>query len=156
MYRILIKDRDNYRFLTVSFIDLLQSIDDFNKDYFWSLYELDASVKTGGIPGYSDLINKIDSSQTGYCISWNELKNLAEGLDQVINLILVASDKKNDFELYNDSNKWKDKYKISIEIVDGDYWEIYTPNEKLMSFIYNKYNDTEVSIINLDEKYTQQ
>ena len=144
---VLIKDRDGEKFLTVSFFDLLGSLEAFSDNYFWSLYELDASVNPPGIPGYSDLLNKVDISTMGYSISFKEIKSLARGLNQVINLTLAASDQKFGFKPHSDLESWKNDYKIVVEIIDGDYWAIYSSNDDLIGFLAGKYDCTEVSTL---------
>jgi hypothetical protein len=144
---IKIKDQVNEYFLSVTLNDLLDNITPFVKDYKWAIYELDASVKDGGFPNYLELINKIDQVETGYCISWCELKSLASKLDQVINLTLVACDTNSYFGKYENSHKWRERYSIVIEILDGEYWEVYSSNEELISCLQNKYSDIETSHI---------
>jgi len=148
MKHILIKDHNGENFITVTFKELLESISSFNNNYFWSLYELDASVIPPGIQGYSDLMDNIDSSELGYKMSFNDIVSLASQLNQVINIILVASDKNNTFKPFEDSNSWRNQYPICIEMIDGDYWEIYSSDENLIKFLEGKYNDTEVLIAN--------
>ena len=145
---IKIKDSINGNFLSVTLKNLLEVIKPYVKSLSWAIYELDVLVKQGGIPGYSELIKKIDNAKSGYAISWEDVNSLADKVDQTINLILVACDNADSFIPYTNTTKWKRSYDVVIEIVDGDYWEVYTSDEKLVSLLESKYSDTEISAVN--------
>lgn len=148
MYKhLIIRDRSNKYFLSTSLKDLLEDITPFMDNYVMGVFELDGFLYEGVPEEFGLLIDKINETKEGYIIDLTELKRLANELTQVINLILVISDSKNNFIQYVDSDEWRKKQKIIIEIVDGDYWEVYSSNDKLISHLEHKYKDTEVRII---------
>ena len=147
MYKhIKIKDEINKDFLSVTLFELLKNIQHYGDKFTWSIYELDATGNLGEGCSLPELEDKIDSLESGFIMCWNDLLVMSSKLSQVINLILIASNVNQAFEKYEDSNDWRKKYPIIVEIVDGDYWEVYSSNENLIDSLEKKYKDTEVSV----------
>lgn len=147
---ILIKDCDERGILSVKFKEILEDINVFEGNLQLALYELEASVVPPGIPGFSNLLEQINNSVNGYLISWDKLVKLAEGLNQVVDLVLVGSNSSKCFVAYENENYWIEQFNICVEMLDGDYWEIYTSNEDLVKNLSEKYRNTEIVSLNSD------
>ena len=141
---IQIKDSMNKHFLSVTLYDLLTKLEGkFNK-YHWSVYELTAIARGNANLNILQLEKEIAESPTGLHLSWNELLKLANGLEQVINLILVASNKEEDFIRFEDHNRWRNKFFLVIEIIDGDCWEVYSRDSELIKFLSKIYQNVKI------------
>jgi hypothetical protein len=143
--KILIQDADDYN-LIVSLDMLLNDLELIGNKYVWSILYLEAFGDLGISKSYDDIDRAIESPY-GYCLCWDELRNLAKKFDQVINLILIAAETKKDVSLYKDKEKLCNYYPIVIEILDGDYWEVYAMDENIIKTFQAQYKQTKIEEI---------
>jgi hypothetical protein len=139
-----IRDEVDENYLSVGLNELLKVIYNYGKELKWSLYELDATVKPGGIQGYLEIVQNIDGSPKGYSIPWEKLMYISERLEQVINITLVGVRSDKDLLTYATPESWRRQFPICIEIIDGEYWEVYSESEECVYKLESTYKDTKI------------
>jgi len=131
---IVIKDLDNKGQLNVSLSQLLNCLDSVGNNYRWSILEFEALGNFDNNFNYQTINEAIEKTTGGFKLSWGQLKQLAEKCNQVVNLVLVADIKIENFTAKESYQTIIKKYPLVISIEDGDYWEIYTANSILVHF----------------------
>ena len=139
-----IRDSMNEHFLSVTIFNLLSGQMNVFKKYNWSIYELNATAQEKSDINLLELRSRIFNSSSGLKVNFDELLEIMQQLDQVIDLILVASGDEKKFTKFEDDNKWRDKYPIVIEIIDGAYWEVYSNDKELIKNLSKFYQDTKI------------
>ena len=46
------------------------------------------------------------------------------------------------------TNEWRSKYPLVIEILDGDYWEVYSQDKSVIEYLASTYKETRVKWTN--------
>jgi len=126
---------------------LLDDIGNIGVNYIWSILELEAVGDIGDTHTYADIDNAI-KFKNGYSLSWDELKDLASKFDQVINALIVASEDKDYIAAHkNDFDNIFINFPLVVAILDGDFWELSTSDEDLISKLKGKYEHVEMKNI---------
>lgn len=146
MHFIEIYDSENKHFLSVSLYDLLVSLKNTIEKYKWSIYELTAIGNEKSGANIPELEGNIFKLPTGLHLDGGQLIKIAKDLDQVINLILVASLNESDFSEIENTNEWQSNYPLVIEIVDGYCWNVYSQDKEIINFLASIYKDTKVHL----------
>jgi hypothetical protein len=139
-----INDSTDKNFLSVSLYDLLIILKNEIKKYNWSIYELTAVGNQNSDINVPELEDKILRLSTGLHVDGKELIKLAKNMDQIINLILVASLHTSDFFDLGSSKEWKSRYPLVIEIIDGYSWHVYAQDKGIINLLASTYKDTKV------------
>lgn len=143
---IYIKDKKhNNEYVSLSMV--LNDIGMMGEKFSWAMFELEAFGYIGEEFTYDDIERDI-KTPSGYKLTWDELKKLANKFDQVINLILVANPEKNFIETKgNDIDYLYQKYPLVVSVCDNAFWEISTSDIDLINRIQNKYKELEIKKI---------
>ena len=141
MSEIKIKDKDNKGILTFDLIDILKILSESCIDLQWIIKEIEGRTKNINI---FELERKIENSDNGYIISWEELIGLAEDLVQTINLTLVGREMRSENSLDSNSIVGVED-KIIITALDSTYWIVRTGITEIINLIYQKFDNIEIS-----------
>ena len=115
---------------------------------YWSILYLEAIAKEGeteSFPGHSirEFEKLIMESENGFNIQWNEIKKLATNFHQVIDIILIGSERKEFLHRYlNDKDMFRSCNTI-IKMVDSSFWEIYSKNADFLFRLKSKFKQVE-------------
>lgn len=113
---------DNSSFLSVSLIDILTQIENGEK-YSWNILWIEAI----GNPENTNMLEfeeKVNNSINGFLLSWNDLVKLSKSLFQVINIVLLGDENKNNLKRYSDDEEMYLNCTFYIELIDSSHWEI--------------------------------
>lgn len=96
--------------------EIICHIPNNNKD--WYIFEINAvGISPNGM-SMQEFESLVLSSEYGYKMTWKELLNFVENIDDIDSLILVSSDRAIAFDLI------EYEFNVKIEIYDSKYWEI--------------------------------
>ena len=113
--------------LSVSLTDILELVND-GSVYKWKILWLEGTgvIKEGNI---IDFEKKINNSESGYFIEFPELFQLSRDLDQILEVLLIASADIECLRRYESDKVMVESCSICIELVDSSYWEISSDDE---------------------------
>ncbi len=99
-----------------------------------------------GIPqsGWSiiDFQNKVDKSENGLLISWNELNALSTKVLQFIDLTVIRSTDKEALHQYATPQQMYESCDIIIEMIDTSYWEVFSKDTSLINLMAVDFKDS--------------
>ena len=137
---IRILDKKN-QIVCVKLQDILEEIVN-GEQFYWSIlffYGTGNLRDDKSIPVFEDEVRKLER---GMLIKWDALNLLAGTLDQVVDMLIIASKDlqlisryKNDIEMYEACD-------IVVEMVDSSYWEVFSRDEGLVGRLAAKFKDT--------------
>lgn len=114
--------KNNSSFLSVNLKDILVQIEKGEK-YFWNILWIEATGKPENM-NMLEFEEEVNNSENGYILSWDDLQKLSESLFQVINLLLIGDEKKENLKRYSSDGEMNLKCTFCIELVDSSYWEV--------------------------------
>jgi len=135
------------------------SLSDFLKEIHngqllhWSILFLDVFGSLGeeiSVPVFEQHIIK---SEKGFFITWNDLNELANKIDQLIAIILIGCRDKNLLERFEDSQEMYETCNIVIEMVDSYFWEVFSKDHNLIDRLAAKFKDIEFLETNFQKKF---
>lgn len=136
----------NENVLSISLYDLLTTLKNVVEKYYWSIYEITAIGNENSNINIPELETKVFKLPTGLHLTGEELIKFSKALDQVINLILIASKDKSDFSELENIDEWQSKYPLVIEIVDGYCWNVYSQDREIINFLAKIYKNTKIHL----------
>jgi hypothetical protein len=112
--------------LSIQSRDILSCIED-GYTCHWSILLLEA---TGHINGKSmtEFEKDVKSSKNGMLLEWGDLKDLLNGFDQIIELILIGDKDQSRLKRYDTDEEMYSNCQYTIELVDSSYWVIHAVN----------------------------
>jgi len=117
-------------------LTILKSID--GKNFSWCVLYIWATGHLGEKKNILELEEEVNNSDNGLVIEWNELMSLAQKLDQINELLIIASKDygkihryKNDEDMYNTCD-------IIIEMDDSTTWNIFLNDVDLLNYEFTK------------------
>ena len=131
----------------ISLCELLLSIPDISS-MNWSLLWLDAvSVKNEG-EIIMKLQTKTNNSQDGLPCTFESLIEVSKKVFQEIEILIIGCKNKVYCHRYKDDQEMYETCDITIEMIDGGYWEIFSKNIDWINYLASRY--TEVEFIDTD------
>lgn len=117
--------------LSVELKDVLDCVTD-GEEYKWSILWLEAIGNTGR-KTMLDLETQVKSSKEGFKIDWKSLTDLANQLDQVIEILLIGDKNDNKLKRYSSNEEMYSNCYCTIELIDSSYWIIYSKSNAVLS-----------------------
>lgn len=91
-------------------------------------------------PEFEDQIN---DSENGISISWADLTTLSQKDLNLSDITLAGAQNKEDLIRYIQNSEMYGACEIVIEKVDGNYWEVFSKDEKLINVLAQEFKDVE-------------
>lgn len=129
--------------LIVKLSDILVQISDGN-NLNWSVLFLDGILNPSQNLTLTELKKKINHSENGMLIKWNDLIKLSDVFFQIYEVIILGSKDLTVLHRYKDEQEMHLRCDIVIELIDCAFWEIFSKNESLISKIKAKFKETEL------------
>ena len=83
-----------------------------------------------------DLETQVKSSE-GFKIDWRSLIDLANQLDQVIEILLIGDKNDNKLMRYSSNEEMYSNCNYTIELIDSSYWIIHSKSDAVLSRMKN-------------------
>lgn len=112
----------NEKLLDINLKDILTNIK--NGSHFnWCVLHIEG-IGNNTKESIIEFENKVNKSENGLLINWNELTKLSEKFSQIINLLLIGDKDSTKLIRYQDFGLMYKECFYVIELVDSSYWEI--------------------------------
>ena len=128
------------RVVIVKLSDILNEIND-GDCYVWSILYLQTTGDLGPGKSIPEFEDQIIESEKGLLIKWNELEELSQKFDVLMDILLIASMKKDVLKRYENDQEMYETCDIVIELVDSGYWEIFSKDDHLIDRLASKFKD---------------
>lgn len=151
MFYLRITDKINWYRSGEDLYKLLTSQKAIFQNYKWCLYGVIADLKPSVDINIDHIRQQILDSEPALVLDWGQLCHMVLCLDQITSITLVASDNIQEFSQYEDTYEWKCQYPVVIEMIDLQFWEIYSSNENLLLEIKMQYDDTLMCDLKFDD-----
>jgi len=138
---IRILDKNN-KVVSVRLSDILEEIHEGNK-YFWSILEIEGIGYFDKGRSYLELVKKIEESERGLFISWNDLSIMSRKFHQIIWATIIGCKNKNSLHYYENDQEMYENCDIVIEMIDSSYWEVFSENKKIIDKLASKFKEVE-------------
>lgn len=125
--------------MCVPFYEILEEINN-GSELYWSILFLFAHGFIGGNKGIPDF-KQVRNSEKGLIISWIELNSLARRFEQIIDLTLIGCKDLNLLHRYEEDQTMYETCDITIEMIDGGYWEVFSQDGSLIARLAKKFKE---------------
>lgn len=132
---MIILEGNNSDTLSIALEDILLQVENINK-YYWKLIWIDGVSKKFNI---GKLMKDVNLSLDGYNIDLKKMLKISKESDQLIELVLIGDEYKNNLHKFDDDNLIKEKCEFFIELVDASYWEITSKNKDFLKKIKSSF-----------------
>ena len=134
---IRILDHENNT-VSVALSDILNEIR-VPEAFQWSILYLSATGNLGEGISMSALQEKINKSNKGLLIDWDELNLLAKKFFQIIDITIISC--VNVSYLHRDATDQEmyEKCNTVIEMIDSGYWEVFSKDNDLIERLASKF-----------------
>ncbi len=109
--------------------------------YSWAVLDFDAINYTGGAQPIANYLVTHIYQEKKIDISWEEIKILAEGVFQFVDLVLIGSKNSKKLKPYQYDEEMFQECDIVIIMFDTSWWEIGCKDPILMSKFKEKFKD---------------
>jgi hypothetical protein len=126
--------------------DLLEVIDN-GDSYSWCILFLDGTPapREGGF--LVEYKNKVNKSENGLLIPWEELLNLSTKFFQMFEITVLGDKNTRALHRYkNEADMYSSCY-VAIDLIDCAFWEVYTKDLKIINRLKLKFR--EIELLNL-------
>lgn len=141
---IRISDKKNGHVI-VELPDILEEIQNGNL-YYWSILYLYSSGDLGENRDIPTFEQQIYESENGFVIDWYDLELLAKKFYQIYDITLIGCKDPNLLHRYDNDAELYEACDIVIEMIDCNYWQIFSKKDDLINKIASKFKDTEIFI----------
>lgn len=124
----------------ITFFEILSYIKN-GQQFYWSILWLDVTPLKNEGEYIIQLEKKINKSEKGLLESFDFLKKLSSKFFQEIEMLVIASKKKENLHRYKEDREMYETCDIVIEMIDGGYWEIFSKDKLFIDKISTKFND---------------
>jgi len=129
--------------LAVSLHDVLEEISN-GMNLYWSILFIDGLIKSKEDLVISELEAKINHSENGLLIKWNDLLKLSNKFFQTYETIILASKNINVLHRYTNDHKMHQECDIVIELIDCAFWNIYSHDQKIIDKFMTKFKSVKM------------
>lgn len=140
-YGIRISDKEN-GVVSVYLPEILNEILNGN-NFYWSILFLSCTGNLGeerSVPVFEDQIRK---TEKGFSLSWTELNVLAKKFFQIKDITLIGCVGENLIRHYNNDEEMHENCDIVIEMIDCNFWEVFSKDKSLIERLLKKFKNTE-------------
>lgn len=127
---IRINDKEDAQ-ISVNLPDILAKIHN-GDEFFWSILFLYASGNLGDGNSIVEFENKINGSESGLLISWQDLHILSHKFFQVIDILIIGSKNESLLHKYTSDHEMYETCNIVVQMIDGSYWEAFSHDRTLI------------------------
>lgn len=130
------------RVVCVNLVDILTEIS-YGNSLYWSILFLQARGNLGkgiSIVGFQNRLNK---SERGLNIKWDELNILSHKFEEIEHIILIACKNKDQLHRYKEDQEMYETCDIVIEFFDSSFWEVFSKDEQLIKRLASKFKKVE-------------
>lgn len=85
-------------------------------------------------------------SENGLFVSWKELNEIANKIDQLLSIIIVASRDSKNLHRYEDDQEMYETCDIVIEMIDSYFWEVFSKDYEFIDRLATKFKEIEFAI----------
>ena len=124
----------------IAFSEILSYIKN-GQQFYWSILWLDVTPLKDKGEYIIQLEKKINKSEKGLLESFDFLKKLSSKFFQEIEMIVIASKKRENLHRYKEDRAMYETCDIVIEMIDGGFWEVFSKNKTLIDKLAKKFND---------------
>lgn len=117
--------------LSVELKDVLDCVTD-GEEYEWSILWLEAIGNTGR-KTMVEMETQVKSSKEGFKIDWKSLIDLANQLDQVIEILLIGDKNAHKLKRYSSNEEMYSNCYCTIELIDSSYWIIHSKSNAVLN-----------------------
>lgn len=128
--------------LSVSLFDILEEISN-GKSFYWSILFLDGTPNQGQGAFLSEYETKINDSENGLNIDWEELLTLSNKFYQMFETTILGCKDVKLLKRYDSDEEMYKACDITIELIDCVFWEVYSKDELLIDRLDKKFEKTE-------------
>ena len=153
VFGIKISGSKEKEYVDISLDNILSQI--AGEEYFWTLFYLEASGDIGEDESIVDLEERVAKSDIGLRFKWKNLNDLANKLDQVIDVVIVGCKNAYPDKRFSDDQEMYDHADIVVEMIDSSYWLIHSSEELVVSEVSDalKRKNPKVAITSSDIVY---
>lgn len=128
--------------LSVKLSDILNCLDNGDR-YKWAIFWVSG---TGNLIGKSmlDFEDEINNSSSGYFLDWIDLKSLSTSFDQLIDLVLIGDNRKENISKNRSDEEIRYSNNIFIELIDSTYWMVHSDNMIFIECLINTVPGAEI------------
>jgi len=133
--------KDNVLRVTLS--DILKEVAD-GSSFYWVILFLDGTPNPGKGVFLQEYENKINNSENGLTIKWDELLSISSNFFQMFETIILGS---KDPKLLKRYEKEEDMYRtcdIVIDLIDCAFWEVYSKEQSFINKLKKKFKEVEL------------
>lgn len=130
-------------YIIVSLKDILDALPTEYENFYWSLFEIEAIGDLGEDRSMPEFEDEVLEQPSGMPFNWQELNELAEKLDDIINIIITGNQEKK-LKSYKGEHDLIQSSDILIEFFDSTYWRIYSSDKKVLNEIAKSFSDTKL------------
>lgn len=127
------------KYLTVTLTDILDCMP-IGNSMNWSILNLQATWDSNKYGSVLEFERRINESDVGLLVSWSSLVDLGKSFDQVIEILLIGDDEKDNLKRYIKDINMFNKCSTVIELVDSDYWLVKTDILEMEDNLIQKLN----------------
>jgi len=124
---------------------LIYEIGSKGNGLYWSIFYLYATGDIGENKSIVDFEEEIINSSNGYCLSWEELKDLSGRFDQIFDVLIVGAPCKKAIKKHDKEEDLLSNCSIVIDLFDGACWKVYSEDESVIGQLENAFFDTKLS-----------
>ena len=129
--------------LEPTLLDILEEISDGNS-LSWSILFLDGTPSPGQGHFLTEYETKINNSQDGLPIKWEELITLSSKFFQMFETIILGCKDSSLLRRYEKEEEMYTTCDIVIDLIDCAFWEVYSKDQYLLKKLQDKFQETEI------------
>ncbi len=122
--------------LSVTLRDVLECIPEAGRKT-WALLWLTAvgALLPESVLSFEQIVNE---SPQGVVITWSALSDLANRLEQVVDIILIGSQDTNNLHRYLEDTVMYEICDYVLELIDSSYWLLHSKDKEFIANVKNK------------------
>lgn len=138
---IRILDKIN-RVVAVTLFDILQEVQNGELLHFALLYFYGRGHLGEGksIPIFQEQVRK---APNGYFISWKDLIELSKKIDDLYGIVIIGCFDERLLHRYENDQKMYESCDLVIELIDSNFWEVFSNDESLIDKLALRFKKTE-------------
>lgn len=119
----------------VWFPEILKQISD-GESFLWSVLFIDAWRDDNGEKSSV----KVHGLERGLILNWNDLNAFTSNLFNLLEAVVIGCKNEKYLRDYEDEQEMFETCDITINNIDGCYWEIFSKDDKLITHLAAKFN----------------
>lgn len=128
------------RCVSVQLSDILAEIKD-GQLFSWSILYFEGRGHLGEGKSIPVFGQQTREAENGIFFSWEELNSLASKLEEIYDILILGCKNKELLKRYEDDQTMYETCDFVIEMVDSDYWEVFSKNHEFIERLSVKFKD---------------